>query len=1120
MSDAGTKPTVAGNGAGELPFRFETRLAVVLYGGVSLCIYINGVAQELLHLVRASAPSDPGDPASPMFPDVTGVEKVYREVACRLGSRAPLAPDPDPVVRTRVVVDVLSGTSAGGLNGLFLAKALANGRDMETLKKLWIEQGDMALLLNDGASLKGLPRSARKKVTESLLNSQRMYLELYRALQAMKPREGRDPEEPVLADELDLFVTATDLTGLPLPLRIANGLVYERRHKNVFHFVGATKRATGAAENDFKSANDAFLAYAGRCTSSFPLAFEPMRFEDVAQLRDGLEGPGRDGLVKDWDSFYRDYLRRPEGGPPDPDPTSERGDFAGRSFGDGGYLDNKPFSHAIDALQGRHADATVRRKLIYVEPSPEHPEQDRGVRPKPNAFENLLAAGSTLPRQETIREDLERVLERNERIEHVLRATRFVPDDVRSAARAADGGADQGRTAPHPSLPSDQYQSLWLGDMVRRYGPAYGSYHRIKVAELTSELAGGVTRVLGLDEDSDDALAIRTLMSAWRQQHYETDAPDDRTRKTRELRGLPARDWRSENRLLLDFDLSYRLRRLFFIRDIIQGLGGLETIGPRPGGAPPDSPRYSLDRAMEIMLSAGFAERDVQACRDHLAAFDGELRGILRELARIHVDLRVAGRELRSRTESPLAGTLAELKLRDEELHSVLRPTRARDRVKVARVVLGYDSPPRAQGQPGAGPEEAALAALRLQRPAILSRATAIADERLKKAFTGATKRLEGVVPPEEKLGARPAGDTDEAAHWIARKCVRFYYDRFEHYDMVLFPMIYGADVGELAEVQVLRVSPEDACGLVRERDADTGQLLIHKLAGTHVANFGAFLDATWRLSDILWGRLDAAEILIKQLLDAPATPEQQATRDGIVYRAQIAILEEDLLPLDTRLGRRVLVEAFLHTPGGEPDPRPLTAMLDRLAPYLQTGSRIAALLDHEAVTGAFLDAFARERELPALTRYRLMSRAAAVFGHILDGLEGTPGGVTKPLARALTSIGRSAWGLVELAVPRSLPSLIFGRGVFLIYALELTLLAGGYVLGSDPARAVGGQLLLLTVGLHVLWGVLGMRLRGFRDAWKLLLLLVALVVLALAGIGGVMFGDFWARMVGRFVGR
>ena len=34
----------------------EVRFAVVMYGGVSLAIYINGVAQELLNMVRATAP--------------------------------------------------------------------------------------------------------------------------------------------------------------------------------------------------------------------------------------------------------------------------------------------------------------------------------------------------------------------------------------------------------------------------------------------------------------------------------------------------------------------------------------------------------------------------------------------------------------------------------------------------------------------------------------------------------------------------------------------------------------------------------------------------------------------------------------------------------------------------------------------------------------------------------------------------------------------------------------------------------------------------------------------------------------------------------------------------------
>jgi hypothetical protein len=38
----------------------EVRYAVVMYGGVSLCIYINGVAQELLEMAKATAPDGDG----------------------------------------------------------------------------------------------------------------------------------------------------------------------------------------------------------------------------------------------------------------------------------------------------------------------------------------------------------------------------------------------------------------------------------------------------------------------------------------------------------------------------------------------------------------------------------------------------------------------------------------------------------------------------------------------------------------------------------------------------------------------------------------------------------------------------------------------------------------------------------------------------------------------------------------------------------------------------------------------------------------------------------------------------------------------------------------------------
>ena len=60
----------------------EVRFALVLYGGVSLAVYMNGVTQEFLSLVRASG--------------------VYKELAA--------------ISHSRFVVDIASGSSAGGIN--------------------------------------------------------------------------------------------------------------------------------------------------------------------------------------------------------------------------------------------------------------------------------------------------------------------------------------------------------------------------------------------------------------------------------------------------------------------------------------------------------------------------------------------------------------------------------------------------------------------------------------------------------------------------------------------------------------------------------------------------------------------------------------------------------------------------------------------------------------------------------------------------------------------------------------------------------------------------------------------------------------------------------------------
>jgi hypothetical protein len=71
--------------------RREVRLGVVMYGGVSLAVYINGVAHEFFRAVRGRG--------------------VYRLIKALTDSD--------------IIVDVISGTSAGGINGVMLSYALA-----------------------------------------------------------------------------------------------------------------------------------------------------------------------------------------------------------------------------------------------------------------------------------------------------------------------------------------------------------------------------------------------------------------------------------------------------------------------------------------------------------------------------------------------------------------------------------------------------------------------------------------------------------------------------------------------------------------------------------------------------------------------------------------------------------------------------------------------------------------------------------------------------------------------------------------------------------------------------------------------------------------------------------
>src|SRR6185369_3673277 len=130
----------------------ELRIALVCFGGVSLAVYMHGISYEILKLVRASsalhriadrgrrAPSSFFDQAERRAPEFD-TEDPYFELLREIGHSLEL----------RVVVDIIAGASAGGINGTMLARALSHDLSMDAMRDLWLDNADVSVLLDPDA---------------------------------------------------------------------------------------------------------------------------------------------------------------------------------------------------------------------------------------------------------------------------------------------------------------------------------------------------------------------------------------------------------------------------------------------------------------------------------------------------------------------------------------------------------------------------------------------------------------------------------------------------------------------------------------------------------------------------------------------------------------------------------------------------------------------------------------------------------------------------------------------------------------------------------------------------------------------------------------------------------
>src|SRR5215217_1218488 len=261
----------------------ELRLAVVCYGGSSLAIYMHGVTKELHRLVKGSALLEARSDLDAGAP----TERVYYELLRELAGATG--------VRTRVVVDIVAGTSAGGINGIYLTKAIAHNLSQDALRDLWFERGDMSqlLLLPKWLPVKLrffllLPRALKK----SPLRGKEMAQWLHEALEGMDDG-GSEPDgvDTLVPQDgrLDLFVTITDFYGYDRQVPIFDPkLVHDQRHRHAMSFTYVQ-----GSRDQFRRENNGSLAFAARTTSCFPGVFPPV---SIASFREWVPNANIDDL--------------------------------------------------------------------------------------------------------------------------------------------------------------------------------------------------------------------------------------------------------------------------------------------------------------------------------------------------------------------------------------------------------------------------------------------------------------------------------------------------------------------------------------------------------------------------------------------------------------------------------------------------------------------------------------------------------------------------------------------------------------------------------------------------------------------------------------------------------
>jgi patatin-related protein len=434
--------------------RDELRLALVLNGGVSLAIWISGVLAEVDALRRCNQRARAGGPSG----DGDSSVAIYAALTSALG--------------LDVCVDVIAGTSAGGLNGALLATAIAADEPYAGIEQLWVTLGDLASLLD------------RTKHPASLLRGEQMLYETLAARllqisagsQATDGDAGEQPGDARAAQRrVRLILTGTDIAGVSRDTKDSFGgtltITDHRLHARFAHVGDSGEHSSppGWAEllpdaepdgSDSREKAIQAVARAARTTSSFPFAFASSEL----QLSDTASA-GQNSVLGDAYTTIdgRNVAAAMRESPFKAAPLR-------RWAMDGGVLDNSPISSVLDTMTGLSATRPIQRAVVFVVPYTDDPAVNPGDEP---GIAQIINTVLNMPRDVGYVDHLEEV-ERD------------------LARRAGDRGTVDRLLALDPSVleavADEAYTAFWKLRAVTSIWSLLNTHHAV----LTPPLQAGV----------------------------------------------------------------------------------------------------------------------------------------------------------------------------------------------------------------------------------------------------------------------------------------------------------------------------------------------------------------------------------------------------------------------------------------------------------------------------------------------------------------------------------------------------------------------------------------------------------------------------------------------------